>query len=95
MAKDFEKQLLARYYLEQQAKKNQTKEKLEVLYEQFKKDNPPQEEMSAAHILLKTEKKRRTLFSSCKKGLILLNWRTKFPKTKDWKAAIWDIFRAN
>ena len=68
MAKDFEKQLLARYYLEQQAKKNQTKEKLEVLYEQFKKDNPPQEEMSAAHILLKTEKEAQDVIQQLQKG---------------------------
>ena len=68
MAKDFQKQLLARYYLEQQAKKNQTKEKLEVLYEQFKKDNPPQEEMSAAHILLKTEKEAQDVIQQLQKG---------------------------
>lgn len=68
MAKDFEKQLLARYYLEQQAKKNQTKEKLEALYEQFKKDNPPQEEMSAAHILLKTEKEAQDVIQQLQKG---------------------------
>lgn len=68
MAKDFEKQLLARYYLEQQAKKNQTKEKLEVSYEQFKKDNPPQEEMSAAHILLKTEKEAQDVIQQLQKG---------------------------
>ncbi len=68
MKKEFEKQLLARYYLEQQAKKNQTKEKLEALYEQFKKDNPPQEEMSAAHILLKTEKEAQDVIQQLQKG---------------------------
>lgn len=68
MTKEFEKQLLARYYLEQQAKKNQTKEKLEALYDQFKKDNPPQEEMSAAHILLKTEKEAQDVIQQLQKG---------------------------
>jgi len=68
MVKDFEKQLLARYYLEQQAKKSQTKEKLMALYEQFKKDNPPQEEMSAAHILLKTEKEAQDVIKQLEKG---------------------------
>lgn len=68
MTKEFEKQLLARYYLEQQAKKNQTKEKLEALYDQFKKDNPPQEEMSAAHILLKTEKEAQDIIQQLQKG---------------------------
>ena len=68
MTKEFEKQLLARYYLEQQAKKHQTKEKLEALYDQFKKDNPPQEEMSAAHILLKTEKEAQDVIQQLQKG---------------------------
>ena len=68
MTKEFEKQLLARYYLEQQAKKNQTKEKLEALYDQFKKDNPPQEEMSDAHILLKTEKEAQDVIQQLQKG---------------------------
>ena len=66
--KSFEKQLLARFYLEQQAKKSQTKEKLEALYEQFKRDNPPQEEMSAAHILLKTEKEAKDVIKRLEKG---------------------------
>ena len=68
MKNDFEKQLLARYYLEEKAKKDQTKEKLEALYEQFKKDNPPQEEMSAAHILLKTEKEAKEVIKKLEKG---------------------------
>lgn len=68
MMKDFQKQLMARYYLEQKAKKSQTKEKLQALYEQFKKDNPPQEEMSAAHILLKTEKEAKDVIKQLEKG---------------------------
>ena len=68
MMQEFEDQLLARYYLEQQAKKDQTKEKLQNLYEQFKKDNPPQEEMSAAHILLKTEKEAQDVIKQLEKG---------------------------
>ena len=68
MLQDLEEQLLARYYLEQQAKKEQTKDKLEALYEQFKKDNPPQEEMSAAHILLKTEKEAQDVIKQLEKG---------------------------
>lgn len=68
MMKDFEKQLLARHYLEEKAQKEQTKEKLQELYEQFKKDNPPQEEMSAAHILLKTEKEAKDVIKKLEKG---------------------------
>ena len=68
MMKEFEKQLLARFYLEQQAKKEQTKENLEAMYEQFKRDNPPQEEMSAAHILLKTEKEAKDVIKRLEKG---------------------------
>jgi len=39
-----------------------------ALYEQFKKDNPPQEEMSAAHILLKTEKEAQDVIKQLEKG---------------------------
>jgi len=82
MLKDFEKSLLARYYLEQRAKKEQTKEKLEALYEQFKKDNPPQEEMSAAHILLKTEKEAREVIKQLEKGADFADLANKLSENK-------------
>ncbi len=68
MMKSVEKQLLARLYLEQQAKKMQTKAKLMEMYEQYKRNNPPQEEMSAAHILLKTEKEAKDVIKQLEKG---------------------------
>ena len=68
MMKDVERQLLARLYLEQQAKKLQTKDKLKEMYEQYKRNNPPQEEMSAAHILLKTEKEAKDVIKQLEKG---------------------------
>ena len=68
MMKSVEKQLLARLYLERQAKKKQTKAKLLEMYEQYKRNNPPQEEMSAAHILLKTEKEARDVIKQLEKG---------------------------
>ena len=68
MMKSVEKQLLARLYLERQAKKKQTKAKLLELYEQYKRNNPPQEEMSAAHILLKTEKEAKDVIKQLEKG---------------------------
>lgn len=85
MLKDFEKSLLARYYLEQRAKKEQTKEKLEALYEQFKKDNPPQEEMSAAHILLKTEKEARDVIKQLEKGADFAELANKLSENKGLK----------
>ena len=68
MMKSVEKQLLARLYLERQAKKKQTKAKLLERYEQYKRNNPPQEEMSAAHILLKTEKEAKDVIKQLEKG---------------------------
>lgn len=68
MMKSVEKQLLARLYLEWQAKKKQTKAKLLEMYEQYKRNNPPQEEMSAAHILLKTEKEAKDVIKQLEKG---------------------------
>jgi len=82
MMKDFEKQFLARFYLEQQAKKDQTKEKLEALYEQFKRDNPPQEEMSAAHILLKTEKEAKDVIKQLEKGADFAELANKLSENK-------------
>ena len=82
MLKDFEKQLMARFYLEQQAKKEQTKEKLEAMYEQFKKDNPPQEEMSAAHILLKTEKEAKDVIKQLEKGADFAELANKLSENK-------------
>lgn len=68
MMKSVEKQLLTRLYLERQAKKKQTKAKLLEMYEQYKRNNPPQEEMSAAHILLKTEKEAKDVIKQLEKG---------------------------
>lgn len=68
MMKSVEKQLLARLYLERQAKKKQTKAKLLEMYERYKRNNPPQEEMSAAHILLKTEKEAKDVIKQLEKG---------------------------
>lgn len=68
MMKDVEKQMLARFYLEKKAKDGQTKEKLTAMYEQFKKDNPPQDEMQASHILLKTEKEANDVIKQLNKG---------------------------
>lgn len=68
LMKDVEKQMIARFYLEQKAKALQTKDKLTAMYEQYKKENPPQEEMSAAHILVKTEKEAKDIIKQLEKG---------------------------
>ena len=82
LVKDLKKQLMARQYLEQKAKKAQTKEKLHALYEQFKKDNPPQEEMSAAHILLKTEKEAKDVIKQLEKGADFADLANKVSENK-------------
>lgn len=82
MMKDVERQLLARLYLEQQAKKLQTKDKLKEMYEQYKRNNPPQEEMSAAHILLKTEKEAKDVIKQLEKGADFADLANKLSENK-------------
>lgn len=82
MMRDFEKQLMARFYLEQQAKKKQTKESLREMYDQYIKDNPPQEEMSAAHILLKTEKEAQDVIKQLEKGADFAELANKLSENK-------------
>ena len=82
MMKDVGRQLLARLYLEQQAKKLQTKDKLKEMYEQYKRNNPPQEEMSAAHILLKTEKEAKDVIKQLEKGADFADLANKLSENK-------------
>lgn len=62
------KNLTIKMYLEEQVKKLQTKEKLMAMYDQYKKDNPPKDEMQAAHILVKTEDQAKDLIAKLDKG---------------------------
>ena len=80
--KNLEKQMMVRLYLEQEAKKQQTKEKLEEMYAQFLKDNPPEEEMSAAHILLKTEKEAKDVIKQLEKGADFAELANKLSENK-------------
>ena len=68
MMKEVEEQILARVYLERRVKEMQTKDRLQKMYEQYKKDHPPQEGMYAAHILLKTEKEAKDVIKQLEKG---------------------------
>ena len=79
---DIEKQMMVRFYLEQKAKKEQTKEKLEEMYAQFVKNNPPEEEMSAAHILLKTEKEAQDVIKQLEKGADFAELANKLSENK-------------
>lgn len=80
--KSLENQILMQLYLKQQAQKMQTKAKLQEMYEQYKRNNPPQEEMSAAHILLKTEKEARDVIKQLEKGADFADLANKLSENK-------------
>ena len=80
--KSLENQILMQLYLKQQAQKMQTKAKLQEMYEQYKRNNPPQEEMSAAHILLKTEKEAREVIKQLEKGADFADLANKLSENK-------------
>lgn len=82
MMKSLENQILMQLYLKQQAQKMQTKAKLTEMYEQYKRNNPPQEEMSAAHILLKTEKEARDVIKQLEKGADFADLANKLSENK-------------
>lgn len=82
MMKSLENQILMQLYLKQQAQKMQTKAKLTKMYEQYKRNNPPQEEMSAAHILLKTEKEARDVIKQLEKGADFADLANKLSENK-------------
>lgn len=82
MMKSLENQILMQLYLKQQAQKMQTKAKLAEMYEQYKRNNPPQEEMSAAHILLKTEKEARDVIKQLEKGADFADLANKLSENK-------------
>lgn len=82
MMKSLENQILMQLYLKQQAQKMQTKAKLMEMYEQYKRNNPPQEEMSAAHILLKTEKEARDVIKQLEKGADFADLANKLSENK-------------
>ncbi len=82
MMKSLENQILMQLYLKQQAQKMQTKAKLTEMYDQYTRNNPPQEEMSAAHILLKTEKEARDVIKQLEKGADFADLANKLSENK-------------
>ena len=58
------------------------KDKLKEMYEQYKRNNPPQEEMSAAHILLKTEKEAKDVIKQLEKGADFADLANKLSENK-------------
>jgi peptidyl-prolyl cis-trans isomerase C len=68
MIKTAEKQILANAYLKRRITGARTKDKLQKMYERFKKENPPQEGMSASHILVKTRAEAEELIKQLQNG---------------------------
>ncbi len=68
LIKTTEKQILANAYLKRRITEARTKDKLQKMYEQFKKENPPQEGMSASHILVKTREEAEELIKQLQNG---------------------------
>lgn len=62
------RQMLAAAYVEDTIEKNLTKEELSKMYNQYLRDNPPQEGMEAAHILVKSKEEAEDIISKLKKG---------------------------
>lgn len=55
LVREMEKQLARRLYLDKKVEKMRTKDKMQEVYAQYLKDNPPQEEVKASHILVASE----------------------------------------
>ncbi len=62
------RQILRSVYLTREIDKQISDDQLRKDYDAWKKENPPQEEVSARHILVKTEKDARDLIKSLDKG---------------------------
>ena len=82
LMKESEKQMLARYFLEKTVQSEQTKDKLAWAYEHYLEENPRQEEMSAAHILLKTEDEAKDVIKQLEKGADFAELANKLSENK-------------
>jgi peptidyl-prolyl cis-trans isomerase C len=63
-----EDRLVEQTYLERAIKAAETEDALKAKYQQFLKDHPPQEEVRASHILLKTKKEAEDVIAQLDKG---------------------------
>lgn len=68
LIKAMERQILANAYLKRRIAETRTKDRLQKMYERFKKENPPQESMSASHILLKNRADAEALIKQIRSG---------------------------
>lgn len=65
---DLEKQVLRRMYLDKRLREKRTKSKMQDLYKQYLKDNPPQEEVRARHILVLKESDAQDIIKQINAG---------------------------
>lgn len=68
LAAEMEEQLARRLYLDKKIKEMRTKDKMQKIYAQYLKDNPPQEEVKASHILVKTEREAADIIKQLNAG---------------------------
>lgn len=62
------RQILAVAYIEKAVEENMTKDNLKKLYDQYVRDNPPQEGMTASHILVKTKEEAEEIIKKLNDG---------------------------
>lgn len=60
--------IMQQVYLEQLVEKQVTDDKIKAAYDQFLKENPPEAEVHARHILLKTEDEAKEVIAQLEKG---------------------------
>jgi peptidyl-prolyl cis-trans isomerase C len=63
-----EERIVQELYLTREVQKRITAERLQEAYNQFKKENPPQDEVKASHILVESEDQAKQIIDQIKKG---------------------------
>ena len=63
-----EERIVQELYLTQEVQKRITAERLQEAYNQFKQENPPQDEVKASHILVESEDAAKAIIADLKKG---------------------------
>jgi len=63
-----EERIVQELYLTREVQKRITAERLQEAYNQFKKENPPQDEVKASHILVDSEDAAKAIIADLKKG---------------------------
>ncbi|UEM04462.1 peptidylprolyl isomerase [Skermanella rosea] len=63
-----EERIVQELYLTKEVQKRITAERLQEAYNQFKQENPPQDEVKASHILVESEDAAKAIIADLKKG---------------------------